>query len=80
MKCPKRFQTSSDPLGILIAEEEKEERGGGGGEGGAGEAEGEAGRFCFLRIHENHLRELITVVTVSPPRLQDTSAQVRDFP
>lgn len=78
MKCPKRFQTSSDPLGILIAEEEKEERGGGGGggEGGAGEAV----RFCFLRIHENHLRELITVVTVSPPRLQDTSAQVRDFP
>lgn len=35
MKCPKRFQTSSDPLGILIAEEEKEELVGGGGSGGA---------------------------------------------
>lgn len=37
MKCPKRFQTSSDPLGILIAEEEKEELVGGGGVGALGD-------------------------------------------
>lgn len=78
MKCPERFQTSSDPLGILIAEEKQEEQGRGGGEAGAWGGGG--GFFCFLRIHENHLRELITVVTVSPPRLRDTSAGVRDFP
>lgn len=82
MKCPKRFQTSSDPLDILIAEEEKEEQGGAGGEAGA-----EEGReasffffFCFLRIHENHLRELITVVTVSPPRLSRYLGSSEGFP